>query len=648
VAKTVADAAGLTARRIESLLSARLFLEPQLADDRLYFVSSLSGHLSLYAMDAAGGVPEPLLPPQIALQNPKLVGGHLFHVLPALGRIVVMIDRDGDENYEPFVIPLEGGFPEALSLDAFQGRRSHLIDVDPSTGTGYIGAESREESMIFALRVDLSSGDVATLWQSPYGARTAAWSPDHSRVVLADLYTRGDVVLYEPDGDGGRRMLVGTPIEEREQSAEYPLSGIPLDVPSSHGTRSGKGVVLITSLFADTGAPGYLDLERPGEIEPVSVDGLAHDGAGELERLQHLEDDRYAVVYNMDGCSWAYETRFDEASRLLKVERVLVGEGELAGGVLHGLHFDEASGRYAVAFCTATDPTQLYLLEPDGKRAARRTRERVLGLAPGLLSAGEDASFESHDGLRVSARLYLPSPELGYEGARPLVYYVHGGPQSQERPDFAWFSMPLIQILTLEGFAVFVPNARGSSGYGLDYVKRVDRDWGGLDRLDHVHAMTEVLPKDERVDTSRAGVVGRSYGGYMTLMLASRHPELWRGAVDMFGPYDLLTFMERIPETWKPYFALAVGDPERDRDFLVERSPRTAITDISCPLLVIQGQNDPRVVEQESRDLVEELRGLGRHVDYLVFEDEGHDVLKLPNRVRCYDAILGFFSRHLA
>jgi dipeptidyl aminopeptidase/acylaminoacyl peptidase len=147
--------------------------------------------------------------------------------------------------------------------------------------------------------------------------------------------------------------------------------------------------------------------------------------------------------------------------------------------------------------------------------------------------------------LRVSARLYLPSDELGFEGPRPLVYYVHGGPQSQERPNFAWFSMPLIQILTLSGFAVFVPNARGSTGYGLDYSKRVDRDWGGLDRLDHVHAMTEVLPKDGRVDVSRTGVVGRSYGGH-ALPLAARHPELWQAAIDMFGPYDLFTFMDRI------------------------------------------------------------------------------------------------------
>jgi dipeptidyl aminopeptidase/acylaminoacyl peptidase len=116
----------------------------------------------------------------------------------------------------------------------------------------------------------------------------------------------------------------------------------------------------------------------------------------------------------------------------------------------------------------------------------------------------------------------------------------------------------------------------------------------------------------------------------------------------MFGPYDLLTFSERVPETWKPYIALTIGDVEHERDFMVERSPRTHIAAVSCPLLVIQGQNDPRVVESESSDLVEELRAHGRDVEYLLFEDEGHDVLKLPNRVRCYEAIAGFFSTQLA
>jgi pimeloyl-ACP methyl ester carboxylesterase len=641
----IGDAAGLTGDRIEALLSARLFVEPQLAGGRLTFVSNLSGHLSLFAMPVSGGVPRPLLPPRIALQNPELVGGHLYHVLPELGLILVMIDEDGDENYVPHVVPLDGGFPEPLADEVFAGMRSHLVDVDRASGVAYFHVELRERSLQQAIRVDLDSRSATVLGESPYAAYPLAWTPDHGRVVLADSYTIGDMILYEPDGSGGRALLYGTPLDEREQGREYPL---PL-FRSGRGTSSGRGVLVTTSLFSDGGTPGYLDLASPGDIEPVEVVGLVHEGSGELEDLVHLEHDRFAAIYNIDGCSWAYETELDEAERRLRVGRLLVGRGELAGGILHGLHYDEETGAFALSYCTATDPTQLWVLEADERAApSRKTDERALGLAPALLSPGEDASFESHDGVRVSARLYLPSPELGYSGPRPLVYYVHGGPQSQERPNFAWFSMPLIQALTLDGFAVFVPNARGSSGYGLEYMKRVDRDWGGLDRLDHVHAMTEVLAEDERVDVSRAGVVGRSYGGYMTLMLASLHPELWRGAVDMFGPYDLLTFMERMPETWKPYFALALGDPERDRDFLVERSPRTRIEQIACPLLVIQGQNDPRVVEAESRDLVEHLRGLGKTVDYLVFEDEGHDVLKLPNRVRCYERIVGFFSQHLS
>jgi dipeptidyl aminopeptidase/acylaminoacyl peptidase len=129
--------------------------------------------------------------------------------------------------------------------------------------------------------------------------------------------------------------------------------------------------------------------------------------------------------------------------------------------------------------------------------------------------------------------------------------------------------------------------------------------------------------------------------------LATRHPELWSAAVDMFGPYDLPSFVSRVPESWKPFIKFMIGDPEEDRDFLIERSPRTYVSDITCPLLVIQGKNDPRVIEPESAELVEELRGMGKEVDYLMFEDEGHDVLKFNNRVRVYNGITDFFKKHL-
>jgi dipeptidyl aminopeptidase/acylaminoacyl peptidase len=133
----------------------------------------------------------------------------------------------------------------------------------------------------------------------------------------------------------------------------------------------------------------------------------------------------------------------------------------------------------------------------------------------------------------------------------------------------------------------------------------------------------------------------------MTLTLAGRHPELWSAACDMFGPYDLTTFAERVPATWKPLIALLIGDPETEPEFMKERSPKTYLDGLACPLLVIQGKNDPRVVEEESRLLVEELRGMGKDVDYLMFDDEGHDVLKFDNRVKCYNAIVALFTEHL-
>lgn len=629
--------------RIESLLAARLFLAPQAVGERVFFVSNLSGRLSLYVMDHGGSVPEPLLPPDIALQNPHLVGGYPYYVFPKLGQILVMIDRDGDENYQPMLIPLEGGLPQAAFGGHFAGYRVHLARCDAEHNRVYLAAESRTEQMVEAYQGDLGSGALVRLGQSPWGCWPDGHNQAHSKAILTDSYTVGDHVLYLWEAAGGeRRLLYGTPLEERQDGQEVPLNGI----GDCHFTAEDRGLLFLTTLFEDTRGLGYLSLTDAGEVQPVAVTGTAHQGLGEMTALEHLEGEHYLVGYNIDGCSWLYEGRFDEAARRMTLEAVLCGQGALSNGVLESHRYDKATGRHALSFSTATSPTQLYTVQRGGGQPTRHTRERILGIPAELLSPGEDASYTSFDGLRISARLYLPAPGLGYQGPRPLVYYVHGGPQSQERPDFAWFSMPLIQFLTLNGFAVFVPNVRGSTGYGLRYAKHVDRDWGGKDRLDHVHAM-QVLADDPRLDTSRTGVVGRSYGGYMTLTLAARHPELWSAAVDMFGPYDLVTFMERIPETWKPYFKIAVGDPEQDRDFLVERSPRTYIHQITCPLLVIQGRNDPRVVERESRDVVEQLRAMGKTVEYLVFEDEGHDVLKFENRVRCYNAITDFFRQYL-
>jgi dienelactone hydrolase len=629
--------------RIESLLSARLFQAVQAAEGRIYFASNLGGRLSLYAMDDGGSVPEPLLPPHLALQNPHLLA-RLYQIYPRLGKLLLMLDQDGDEKYQPMLVPLSGGYPEPAFGDALAGYRCQLAHYDEEAGMAYFFAESVDAPVNVTFRGNLETGELTELYRSMYGGAATGSSPDQKNVLIIEGYTPGDHVLYLwEESTGEARLLNGRPLEQREPDEDVPITSF----GAADFTPSQRGVIFLTSLFEDTYGLGYLDLADPETVARVEVGGIAHEGSGEMENLKHLSGNRYAVQYNIDGCTWLYEGSFDEDALEMKLEHVICGRQPLNGGVMDSFYYDKSLDQFVLTFCTATSPTQIYSVEGTDRRTIRcQTRERVLGIPDGWLSPGEDASFTSHDGLRISARLYLPSPELGYEGQRPLVYYVHGGPQGQERPDFAWFSMPLIQFLTLNGFAVFVPNARGSTGYGLSYMKHVDRDWGGQDRLDHVHAM-KLLADDPRVDASRAGVVGRSYGGYMTLTLATRHPNLWSAAVDMFGPYDLLTFIERLPETWKPYFAIAVGDPVKDRGFLVERSPRAYIDDIQCPLMVIQGANDPRVIERESRDVVEHLRERGKDVEYLMFSDEGHDVLKYENRVTCYNGITDFFRRHL-
>src|SRR5689334_13038931 len=172
--------------RIESLLSARLFMVPNIVGDRLYFLSNLSGHLSLYVMDSKGSVPQPLLPPDIALQNPELIGGYSYYVFPKLGKILVMIDHDGDENYQPMFIPIDGGFPEPAFGAALANDRSSLIDADSERNVIYLASQSRSEAMIRAYRGDLSTLALEKLGESPWGHYVAGHSDDDTKVVLVD------------------------------------------------------------------------------------------------------------------------------------------------------------------------------------------------------------------------------------------------------------------------------------------------------------------------------------------------------------------------------------------------------------------------------------------------------------------------------
>jgi hypothetical protein len=394
---------------LESLLAARLFLSPQLLGNRLFFLSNLGqgGHLSLYVMDAGGSIPEPLLPARIALPNPELAETEVFVVFPKLGKILLMLDRDGDENYQPMLIPLEGGIPEPAFGRAFEGYRVRCLDYDPERNLAYLSAESRTEQMYVSFQANLETWELLKLGQHAWGSYVDGVNADHSRVIMKDVYSQGDCSLYEwQAGSTSRKLLYGVPLEQRTAGQGAQMNSI----DHIFFTPGDPGLLFITSLFVDTYGLGYLNLSDPAAVQQVEIIGMQHSGMAELVKLEQLYDTHYIVEYNIDGCSWLYEGIFDEVNLTMKLEHVLCGVGKLANGTLEACSYEKTTDRFALSFSTATSPSQIYTIEGDERQSVRQhTREHVLGLLEAWLSPGEDASFTSYDGLRISARLYLPA-----------------------------------------------------------------------------------------------------------------------------------------------------------------------------------------------------------------------------------------------
>jgi dipeptidyl aminopeptidase/acylaminoacyl peptidase len=230
----------------------------------------------------------------------------------------------------------------------------------------------------------------------------------------------------------------------------------------------------------------------------------------------------------------------------------------------------------------------------------------------------------------------------GGDGAAPAVMYVHGGPESQVRAGY----LPIAQYLVSRGISVIAPNIRGSTGYGKTYQRSIYRDWGHGDLADF-RAIGQWLLQQEWVDDTRLGVCGGSYGGFATLLCLSRLPDVWSVGVDVFGPSNLISLIATAPPTWYSVVREMIGDPDRDREKLLAGSPLTHADAIRAPLLVVQGAKDPRVVPAESEQLVERLRDLGRDVDYVLFDDEGHGFTRHENELRGWRLLGEFLERHL-
>ena len=340
--------------------------------------------------------------------------------------------------------------------------------------------------------------------------------------------------------------------------------------------------------------------------------------------LAALVDDAGAnllVHENEDGYS-RLELR-DPATLELRHEVPLPGRGVVSDTVFSG------DGRLlAFHFSSSLEPGDIWLHDTVSGETRRLTTSPS-EVPRSHLVEPELHRFESFDG--ESVPVYLYEPEDGYPV--PVVIWIHGGPESQLRP--TWNA--LHQYFIARGFAVAAPNVRGSTGYGKRY-EHLDDVEKRLDSVRDLAALHDWLETRRGIDASRAVLFGGSYGGYMVLAGLAFHAERWAAGVDIVGISSLVTFLENTSAYRRAYREREYGSLERDRELLESVSPISRIDEIRAPLFIIHGANDPRVPLSEAEQLHRELVERGVPSELVVYEDEGHGLGKLKNRLDAYPA----------
>ena len=573
---------------------------------QIAYATNTSGQFNLWRQDAAGGYPH-----QLTLFTEQAVREIAWS--PDGATILFTADRHGDEFKQLYRIPARGGRPEPLT-DA-PGVR-HALAAEPWSPDGrsvaYAGND-REPTDQDVLVRDVAGSEVGRPLAGGGLYFPAAWSPDGARLSVVDFKSNTDSDVYVVDLATAEKRLL-TPHEGETRYVAGPWAS------------DGSGLYLVTDQGREFAGLAFYDLAA---ARWDWVETPEHD----VEEVAASRDGRFlAWVVNENGYSRLHARDLTTGAPVVLPA--------LPDGVIAALTMAPAGGRLALLLSRPEHPAEVYVLDLPAGTATQITHGFLGGIEAADLVRPEAVQYPTHDGREIPAFLYRPRGA----GPFPVVLSIHGGPEAQERPTYAYNG--LYQYLLHRGIGVLAPNVRGSSGYGKTYQKLIHRDWGGAE-LGDFDAAARYLKGLAWVDADRLGVFGGSFGGFATLSCVSRLPEHWAAAVDIVGPSNLVTFAKAVPPTWRRFMAQWVGDPETEAEFLLERSPISYVDRIRAPLFVIQGAQDPRVVQGESDQIVARLRERGVAVRYDVYEDEGHGFTKRENELKALGDTAAFFEEHL-
>ncbi|HEY7034091.1 MAG TPA: S9 family peptidase [Thermomicrobiales bacterium] len=571
------------------------------------YSTNTSGQFNVWRQPSSGGYPR-----QLTLYTEQAVRDIAWS--PDGETILFTADTHGDEFYQIYAISERGGQPEAFVSEP--DVQHYLADGAWSPDgrlIAYAGNDREPTDQDVVIR-DVTSGETRRLLAGDANYFAAEWSPDGTWLTAIKVNSNTDNDIYLVSRDGGTRHIL-TPHEGEVQYLPGPWK------------RDGSGFYMVTDEGREFMGLALYDLASGSHTWDLTPDW-------DIEHVAAASDGSLlAWCVNEDGYSRlnARDERTGEAIDLPAIPN----------GVVQLLKVSPDGTKIGLMLSRATHPAEIYVLDVPNATVSQITDGFLGGIDEADLIEPELVRFPTFDGKQIPAFLYRPKGN----GPFAAVLSIHGGPEYQERPAYQYSG--LYQYLLSRGIGILATNIRGSTGYGKTYQKLIHRDFGG-DDLKDFEAATKYLQSLPWVDPKRLGVYGGSYGGFATLSCVSRLPDYWAAAVDIVGPSNLVTFAKAVPPTWRRFMADWVGDPETEADFLTSRSPITYVDQIKAPLFVIQGANDPRVVQSESDQIVERLRARGVPVKYDVYDDEGHGFTKRANELKAFRDTAEFLETHLA
>ncbi|WP_416757968.1 prolyl oligopeptidase family serine peptidase [Roseateles sp. So40a] len=574
---------------------------------RILFSSNATGIFNVYSISVDGGEP-------VTLTSSTVDSHYAVGYFRNDDRVLFTRDQGGNENFHLIVRELDG---TERDLTPGEKVKADFTGWAADGNAFYVSTNERDPRFIDVYRYDAKTYARTLVYKNENGMAVFNVSGDGRWIALGKTNTTADSDVYLYD--------------TQDQSTKH--------------LTPHQGVAAFSASGFDPASKTLLLLSNEGaEFQRLLSYDLASGKTSELEKADWDID--YSS-YSRDG---RYRVTGVNADASLELRIVQTADGKpvtlprLPGGELRGVSFSRTSQRMAFYLNGDRSPSNLFVYDFGTKQAKQLTRSLSKDIDPEELVEARIVRFKSFDGMVIPSVYYEPK-EASPTNKVPAIVLVHGGPGGQTTRGYS----AMIQYLVNHGYAVLGINNRGSSGYGKTFFTADDGKHGREPLWDCIEAKT-YLASTGVIDPERIGIAGGSYGGYMTLAAMAFRPEAFKVGIDIFGVSNWLRTLESIPPYWESFrkaLYLEIGDPVKDKDFLIATSPLFHAKEIRKPLLVIQGKNDPRVIKPESDEIVEAVKKNGVPVEYVVFDDEGHGFSKKKNQIEANRRMLAFLDQYL-